>query len=81
RATGASLTASRAPSARAYHGYLRLARDVRDWLIAQGMRPRDLIDVHDFIWETMRPAAQRAMKERARGRGRPAEPVAEASAA
>lgn len=62
RASGVTIVASRQPSARAYQAYLRLARDVRDWLIAQGFGPRDLIDVHDFIWETMRPAAQKQLR-------------------
>ncbi|MCA9657003.1 MAG: hypothetical protein KC486_01550 [Myxococcales bacterium] len=63
KAIAASINASRTPSARAYESYLSLARHVRDWLIAQNIAPKDLFDVHDFIWETLRPAARRRIDD------------------
>ncbi len=54
-----TISASRTPAPRAYESYLRLARHVRDWLVAQNVQPKDLLDVHDFIWETLRPAARK----------------------
>ncbi|MEZ4382162.1 MAG: hypothetical protein R3A79_12500 [Nannocystaceae bacterium] len=63
KAIAASINASRTPSARAYESYLSLARHVRDWLSAQSVAPRDLFDVHDFIWETLRPAARKRMDD------------------
>jgi len=59
KAIAHTITAARVPSARTYEAYLRLARHVRDWLVAQSVEPKDLIDVHDFIWETLRPAARK----------------------
>ena len=56
---GSTISASRIPAPRPYGSFLRLARHVRDWLVAQNVAPKDLLDVHDFIWETLRPAARK----------------------
>jgi hypothetical protein len=66
----------KSPTPMGYARYLQVARMVRDELIRHGHAPRDLLDVHDFIWTTLRPGA-RADLERA---GRNAE-VAPAEAA
>ncbi|MCX4239580.1 hypothetical protein [Paraliomyxa miuraensis] len=34
-----------------------VARELREQLVAMGEQPRDMLDVHDFIWETCRPSA------------------------
>lgn len=47
------------PTARAYREFVAVARQVRDWLEAQAEKPADLVDVHDFIWLTLRPAARK----------------------
>lgn len=41
-----------------YQHYVHVAKTVYDELEAAGLAPRDLLDVYDFIWETLRPAAR-----------------------
>ncbi len=41
-----------------YKHYLHVAQTVCDELDKAGLRPGDLLDVYDFIWETLRPAAR-----------------------
>lgn len=48
---------SRFARAKAYENYRRVAVAVRKRLQAAGHEPRDLLDVHDFIWATLRNAA------------------------
>lgn len=48
---------SRRPRARAYRNFRRVARVVRTRLEGAGQEPRDLLDVHDFIWATLRDSA------------------------
>ena len=50
-----------------------VARELRDQLVAAGEQPRDMLDVHDFIWETCRPSAA-SLLERVRLRPTEAEP-------
>lgn len=45
------------PTPASYARYLELARHVRDFLTTAGHPPADFLDVYDFIWFTMRPAA------------------------
>lgn len=42
---------------RPYESYRRVAHAVRKRLQAAGHEPRDLLDVYDFIWDTLRNAA------------------------
>lgn len=49
---------AKVPSAADYARYVVIADKVRDRLHEQGQQPTDLLDVGDFIWETMRPAAR-----------------------
>lgn len=46
------------PSARDYERFCQVARSVRDELTEAGLPPRDMLDVHDFMWMTLRPAAR-----------------------
>ncbi|WP_146157182.1 hypothetical protein [Enhygromyxa salina] len=46
------------PRYKSYVRYLHVANIVRDELGDAGVEPRDLLDVHDFIWDTLRPAAR-----------------------
>jgi len=46
------------PSATDYGRYMTIIEKVRDRLEEKGEIPTDLLDVGDFIWETMRPAAR-----------------------
>lgn len=48
---------SRRPTARSYRNFRRVARVVSTRLEAAGLPPRDLLDVHDFIWTTLRDSA------------------------
>ncbi|NNF37019.1 MAG: hypothetical protein HKN71_00005 [Gemmatimonadetes bacterium] len=48
---------SRRPTARAYRNFRRVAEVVRTRLEAAGHEPRDLMDVLDFIWTTMRASS------------------------
>ena len=41
-----------------YQHYLHVAHTVYDELDNAGLQPADLLDVYDFIWETLRPAAR-----------------------
>lgn len=59
KALAITISAGTTPSARAYRSYAALACHVRDWLVAHEIPPKDLIDVHDFIWATLRPAARK----------------------
>lgn len=52
------------PSLAGYRRARRTARGVRDKLIALGLAPGSLLDVHAFVWETLRPKAQRLAAER-----------------
>ncbi|MEK9501866.1 hypothetical protein [Gaopeijia maritima] len=48
---------SRRPRARSYRNFRRVARVAHTRLEAAGLKPRDLMDVHDFIWTTLRDSA------------------------
>lgn len=45
---------TRRPRVRAYRNFRRVAQGTRTRLEAAGHEPRDLLDVHDFIWATLR---------------------------
>ncbi|MFT5430347.1 MAG: hypothetical protein ACI9OJ_001021 [Myxococcota bacterium] len=51
------------PEAMSYVRFLGMAQRVREELVAADADPRDLIDVHDFIWHTMRPSARKMLPE------------------
>ncbi|TVR51672.1 MAG: hypothetical protein EA421_15055 [Gemmatimonadales bacterium] len=48
---------SRKARATSYRNFRRMARKVRDRLEGAGHEPADLLDVHDFIWTTLRKSA------------------------
>jgi hypothetical protein len=43
------------PTASHYQGYRTIANSARDKLREAGLSPKDLLDVYDFIWTTLRP--------------------------
>lgn len=45
-----------------YQRYLEVARMVEDELVALGHAPTDLLDLHDFVWTTLRPAAREELQ-------------------
>lgn len=48
---------SRRAQVRSYKNFLRVANAVKQRLEAEGLKPRDLLDIHDFVWDTLRNAA------------------------
>jgi hypothetical protein len=48
---------SRRATARSYKNFLRVATETRKRLASAGHEPRDLLDVYDFVWTTLRTAA------------------------
>lgn len=48
---------TRKPKVDSYRSYRRVAVGVRQRLEGAGHEPRDLLDVHDFIWTTLRKSA------------------------
>ncbi|MEJ2541535.1 MAG: hypothetical protein P8188_16480 [Gemmatimonadota bacterium] len=53
---------SRKPKRRSYRNFSRVARAVRQRLNSAGHEPRDLLDIHDFVWVTLRNAALKHIK-------------------
>lgn len=49
------------PDGRAYLQYVELMRRLVDAIRAEGLAPADLIDVHDFIYVTLRPALRKQL--------------------
>lgn len=50
-------------SALAYEGSLQLARATRAALSDKGLEPADLLDVRDFVWQTLRPSAKNILED------------------
>lgn len=57
---------SRRPTGETYQRYLKMALAVSRLLEEAGVPPRDLLDVHDFIDLTLRPATRKLLAERGR---------------
>ena len=43
------------PNAGKYHRVLAMAKAIRARLVEEGQRPRDMWDIYDFVWMTLRP--------------------------
>lgn len=56
-------TIRKRPGRNAYRKARRIARAARKRLEAEGLQPRDLLDVRAFVWETLRPSAQRKLAD------------------
>lgn len=52
---------SNKPNWTTYSRYLHMSNTVYDELEAADLAPRDLLDVYDFIWNTLRPAARKRL--------------------
>lgn len=48
---------SRRATVKSYKNFLRVAFAVRTRLAAHDLEPRDMLDIHDFVWATLRNAA------------------------
>lgn len=46
------------PNGAVYKRYSNMAQSIADRLGSDGLNPQDLVDVHDFVVETLRPAAK-----------------------
>lgn len=57
-----SLAYPSSPSSRGYRNFRRMATATQRRLEAAGLAPRDLMDVYDFMWMTLRPAAIQAIR-------------------
>lgn len=55
------LVVPKVPSAPVYLRVLELVTTVRDSLIKKGFQPRDLLDIHDFMADTLSPKALKQM--------------------
>jgi hypothetical protein len=66
---------TRGPDARCYLRYLKMVRTIRAQLEGAGLKPQDGLDLHDFIYLTLRPAARKAIVERVKARARKPAPV------
>ncbi|MEM6992532.1 MAG: hypothetical protein AAF721_18605, partial [Myxococcota bacterium] len=76
------LRASKSPTSAAYVGYVEMAQKIEAELTKEGLEPRDLLDIHDFIWVTLRPAANEILERiRAEAAAPPPEPEAAAAPA
>lgn len=51
------------PAADVYQRLLEMAQAVRGKLEEAGLAPQDLVDVYDFMWTTLRPAARSVLDE------------------
>ncbi len=58
KASGTSRSLPTRPSSAAYGKLLVIARFVSSQLVSQGEKPRDLLDVHDFMRIALKPAAK-----------------------
>lgn len=56
------LAYSNTPNAPLYTRFLDVACRVREGLDAAGRTPRDFLDVHDFVAETLRPSAKKLLE-------------------
>ncbi len=51
------------PSGDQYARLCEMAQRLRDLLVEKGLAPRDLLDVRDFMWMTLRPSAEALLLE------------------
>lgn len=60
------LTIPRRPMGILYERLLGMAKSVHAHLEEEKLTPRDMLDVHDFMWLTLKPASQRTIREKRR---------------
>ena len=68
KATGSRGSIPARPSSAAYARLLKVARFVGTQLVEQGEKPRDLLDVHDFIRIALKPSAKPRVAKATTGR-------------
>ena len=52
---------SKRPQAKHYRRFCHVSKAVHNELVEAGFVPRDNLDVYDFMWETLRPAARETL--------------------
>ena len=57
-----SLQLGKQPKGSVYLRFVEMAKTILENLRQAGQKPRDLLDVHDFIWVTLRPAAAETLE-------------------
>jgi hypothetical protein len=72
-----SLQLGKQPKGAIYARFVEMAKTILENLRSAGQQPRDLLDVYDFVWFTLRPAAAETLENI---RKRKAAEVAEAAA-
>ena len=58
------LVMTKAPTAATYERLRAMAMSLGERLGESALAPRDLLDLHDFMWETLRPQARKKIVER-----------------
>lgn len=77
-----SLRVDAHPTPRQYVRLRDMAKELATRLAEAGLPPKDLIDVHDFVWATLRPSARASIEQvRDAARAQPAEERGAAEAA
>ncbi|MGE0788243.1 MAG: hypothetical protein AB7S26_21400 [Sandaracinaceae bacterium] len=64
-----TLAMSKTPGGHLYARLLEMTQAVRERLVDADLAPRDLFDLNDFMWTTLRPKAQKAIKNELRKSG------------
>jgi hypothetical protein len=59
------LAYGKAPTPALYEGYRAMALRAHELLTEAGLAPRDLLDVHDFCWTTLRPQSLQQLEANA----------------
>ncbi|MBL4685460.1 MAG: hypothetical protein JKY37_12770 [Nannocystaceae bacterium] len=76
-----SLTNKSRPTGSTYNRWLAMAQALRTQLTGLGVEPADMLDVYDFVWQTMRPAAAAEVEAARVARVTPQVPAVDANAA
>ena len=51
------------PNANDYERYQRMGKKISQTLVTNDLQPRDMMDVYDFIWLTLRPKGKKLIKD------------------
>lgn len=76
-----SLAKKSRPTGSTYNRWLAMAQDLRTQLAEMEVEPADMLDVYDFVWQTMRPAAAAEVEAARVARATPKAPAADADPA
>jgi hypothetical protein len=71
-----SLQLGKQPKGSIYTRFVEMAKTILENLRGAGQKPRDLLDVYDFVWFTLRPAAMETLEHVRKRKAAEAEPPA-----